>query len=516
MNQRMKAAVRLATLFVVVILGTSLFFTMSMERDARFEDLAVLEVPSSNVQSLQLIDLDGDGEDDLFVQDPSSFTVFGVSGEPLWGERLQAPVSTTMGDVDADGDEDLVTFQAGGAVRATSGGSELWSVRLNNVAQPARAAVIRFSSGTQVVVGDTNGQLVALSGATGGEVWRAQLTGDSEARGLDDALRDGDRLLVAANRGGGIEAFSADGRARWQTSIGGLRRMRTFDTDGDGRSEVYSGGEGGTLFVWGADGEALWNQRIGQQVVEIRDGELDGDPTSREIIVGGRDGGVFVFGSDGSPVWAESVGERVSDLAALDLDDDGSDEVVVGGDRGGFTVFSGASGARYSLPARTGGVDAIEEGRFTDANQVVVAAGNRVTVLQLTRHNAPFFYSPLVAGLVLSLVIAGAAVFVGNLPEPLSTRVVVTDSSPEGLLARRRMLHENVADVEELKAKGEIGGPEALAKLESLRAQMAEADQELRRVGVSALVESVKCPNCGGRVRLGKDKCDYCGEVVIA
>ena len=126
---------------------------------------------------------------------------------------------------------------------------------------------------------------------------------------------------------------------------------------------------------------------------------------------------------------------------------------------------------------------------------------------------APFF----VVGLWLDRGhFAGAAVFVGGLPEQPPTRIVVTDSSPAGLLARRRMLFENIADVEELKAQGEIEGPAALAKLEELRRQMAETDQELRQAGVQASAETMKCPNCGGRVRLGKDRCDYCGEVVIA
>ncbi len=516
MNQRMQASIRLAKIFIVAILATAAFFTFSMERDATFEHEVVWSVPFGDVQSLQVIDLDGDGSDDVYAQNRSAFSVFSGSGDPLFGQELDAPMSLTMGDPDGDGGENVVAFLPAGRVRAFEGARELWSVTLANVADPARSAVIRFGSGTQVVVGDMGGQLVGLNGATGAELWRAQLSGSSEARGLDDVMVDGDRILVAANRNGTVVAYGPTGASLWSASTNGLRRMRTFDADGDGASEVYYGGEGGTVYVVDTDGLPLWSGRIGQQVVEIRDGEIDGDPISREILVGGRDGGVFAFSASGTLLWSESMGQRVSDMRAIDLDGDGADEAVVGGERGGFTVFAGRTGKRFPVDIHSGPVASIDEGFLTETDQVVVAAGPNVSVLQIERRNAPFFYSPLVAGLLLSLAVAGAAVFIGSLPEKQSARVVVTDSSPEGLLARRRMLFENIADVEGLRSKGDIEGSMALNKLENLREQLAETDQELRQAGVKISMESRKCPNCAGRVRLGSDRCDYCGEVVIS
>lgn len=515
MNQRMNATVRLASILIVVIMGASLLATMSRDRDARFEDEEAWSTSFSDVQSLQVIDLDGDGANDLFVQNRDSYTVYDAQGTPLWSERPGAPLSTTMGDVDADGDEDLVIFQSGGTVRATSGGAPLWTTTLDGVSQPARSAVVRFASGTQVVVGDDQGRLVALRGSDGRPLWQAALSGRGETRGLDDALIEGDRLLVAADRSGQVTAFDDSGATAWSASIAGLRRMRTFDLDGDGMSEVYFGGEGGTLHTARHDGQRGWTGQIGQQVVEVRDGELDGNPTSREVVVGGRDGGVVAYDARGGFLWGASVGNRISDIVTVDLDDDGADETVVGDEGGGLTVFSGRDGSRFSVRSMSGGVAALDEGRLTASDQVAVASGTVVAVTSLTRVNAPFFYSPLVAGLVLSLAIAGAALFVGSLPEQATTRVVVTDSSPAGLLARRRMLSENISDVEGLRARGEIEGSAALAKLQELRTQLAETDKALRETGVSAAAETMKCPNCGGRVRLGRDKCDYCGEVVI-
>jgi hypothetical protein len=519
MRDRMKGSVRLATVFIVLIMGGSLVLTMTGDRAGRYEETVARSFEASEVQSLQLIDLDGDGGDDLFVQRTSGYTVYAADGREIWSRSYAPPLSTTMGDVNGDGIEDVVAFWAEPAstVEAYSRGEPLWTVRAQRVAQPARSAVIRFASGSQVVVGDTEGQLVAYSGADGREVWRAQLSGNSEVRGLDDVLLDGQRLLVAADRGGQVTLFGPDGRHRWDAEINGLRRMRAFDLNGDGTSEVYFGGEQGTVFRRLADGTALEPLLIGQQVVELREGELDGDPRSRELVVGGRNGGVFAFTAGDQPeeLWSTSLGDRIADLVVTDLDDDGVDEVVAGDESGGLAVF-GAGGERYRLPARSGGVTALEAGRFTASDEVAVAAGYSVEVLGLERSDAPIFYTPLAAGLVLSLVIGGVALFVGGLPQRLPTTLVVTDKTPAGLLARRRMLAESLADVEELQARGEIDGPAALARLERLREQLADTDMNLRVAGVDMAPTTMKCPNCGGKLKIGWDKCEYCGEIVIA
>jgi outer membrane protein assembly factor BamB len=516
MSARMKATTKLATVLIVMVMGGSVALTGSRERDSRFVEDEAWSVEYGGVESLQVIDLDGDGTNDVFMQNRAGYEVHDAAGVVSWVADLPGGLSTTMGDVDGDGDEEIVAFRGTGVVQVTSGGAELWSATVAEIGPPSRSAVLRFGSGTQVIVGDMQGQLVALRGSDGAELWRATIGDGSEVRGLDDALIDGDRLLIAADRSGRIVALTDAGELVWDADIDGLRRMRTFDADGDGRSEVYSGGEAGVLFAHRVDGQRAWFLPVGQQVVEVREGELNGDPTSRELVVGGRFGGVFAVTAGGQRIWAENVGDRVSDIVIVDLDDDGVDETVVGEEGGGLTVFRGATGERFFLPGRAGGVLALDEGSVTASDQVAIAGGSGVSISRIRLQEAPFFYTPILAGLVLSLAIAGTALFIGSLPERTPTKVVVNDSSPAGLLARRRMLFEGISDVEELMAKGEIEGPAALGKLEGLRAQLAETTKSLREAGVAAPVETMKCPNCGGRVRLGTDRCDYCGEVVIA
>jgi len=78
------------------------------------------------------------------------------------------------------------------------------------------------------------------------------------------------------------------------------------------------------------------------------------------------------------------------------------------------------------------------------------------------------------------------------------------------------MLHESLADVDRLRQSGEMPPEAYLARLRELRRQLAETDVALQKAGAQVKPETFKCPNCGGPLPLGLDKCDYCGQVVIA
>ena len=101
------------------------------------------------------------------------------------------------------------------------------------------------------------------------------------------------------------------------------------------------------------------------------------------------------------------------------------------------------------------------------------------------------------------------------MPEKPAEKIAIEDQSSEGLLAQRRMLHENIADVERMKQSGEMPPEAYLARLKELRAELADNEAALKKAGVKIQAETMKCPNCGGTLPLGIDKCDYCGEIVI-
>ncbi len=520
MNSRSTTTIVLAVVLILIVMGAAAAMTFSGAPDRKFESRQVWAQAYAGMQSMNIVDLTGDGQDDLFVQNLSSLGVLDANGKALFMRDFNEPLAATLGDVNGDGAEDIVAFarvEASPAVTVISKNETLWTTRVAGIGQPARAAVVRFASGTQIVLGDASGQIVALT-ADGQEVWRANLSSGDAIRGLDDATVNGEIMLAAANHDGNVALYDAKGQARWTYRlIGALRRLRAYDLNGDGLGEILIGGDGNRLVTLDATtGGERTSALLGQAITEIRAAEIDGDPSSREFVAGGKDGGVWAYRANGAQLWSASVSDKVNEIAGVDVDDDGAEEVITGDDAGGVTLFAGKSGERHGLVSRSSGIARLDAGELTDSDQIAIADGSSVQLLALRKDDAPFWYSPLMAGLVISAVIAAGAWFVATVPPKPALRVAVEDQSAEGLLGRRRMLHESLADVERLKQSGEMPPDAYLTRLKELRSQLADTDTALEKAGVPIKPETFKCPNCGGALPIGLDKCDYCGQVVIS
>jgi outer membrane protein assembly factor BamB len=518
MSNRLIVTIVLALTLICLTMGVAGAITYAgLANNVKFKSSQVWTQPFPDMQSMNIADLTGDGQNDLFVQNSVELGAYDANGNQLFTRQFSNPLVTTLGDVNGDGVEDIVAFWSGGVTVLDGQGNSLLEAQPSGVGAAYRAAVIRFQSGTQIVLGDSAGQLVALS-PSGTELWRSTLSSASYIRGLDDVRLGGAINLAAADYDGTVAVYDSDGHQKWSYSLGGnLRRMRAYDLNGDGNGEILAGGETSRLVGLNAvTGQELFSQNLGQNIIEIRDAEIDGDPASREFVVGGRNGGAWAFRADGQRLWSASLSDRVTEIAGVDIDGDGQEEIILGDQSGAVTLFRGPHGLREALTSRPSAIARIDAGRLTGSDQVAVADTNGVEVLSLSKSQAPIFYSPLLAGLVVAVVIAIAAWFVATAPAKPVLRVAVEDQSAEGLEARRRMLHESLADVERLRQSNEMPGEAYLARLRELRGQLADTEAALQKAGVAVKVETFKCPHCGGTLPLGLDKCDYCGQVVIA
>jgi hypothetical protein len=234
-------------------------------------------------------------------------------------------------------------------------------------------------------------------------------------------------------------------------------------------------------------------------------------------VAGGKKGGVWAFKIDGSRLWSASVSDKVNEIAGIDLDGDGAQEVIIGDDAGNVNLFTGKSGNKFGLLSRNSGITRIDVGKLSAANQMVVADNQLVQLFDLKQSSfAPLKFTPVLAGLVISLLVVVVAWFVATIPPKPALRLAFEDQTPESLQSQRRMLKENIADVERLRSSGEMESGAYLARLKQLRSQLAENETALRKAGVPIKVETMTCPHCGGTLPLGQDKCDYCGQVVIS
>lgn len=509
-----------AGILICLVMAVSAVFAFSGSiRAEKFGSTVAWSRPFSGAESMKVIDLTGDGKDDLFIQSPDNLTVLDETGQPIFGFGYGS-MKTTLGDVNGDNIEDIIVYYIGTgmSVDVISKGQPKTIAQTLNIGNPARNAVLRFTAGPQILLGDSSGSLLSLS-ANGQVLWDSNL-GTEEVRGMDDAQINGQMYAAVATHDGSLAVFDGNGNAVWKTSQEQLRRMRAFDLNGDGTSEIITGGEYGAFNIYNAaDGSVLFNRSLGQAVSEVREVELNGEPSSREIVVGGKDGGVWAFSFNGSTadqIWSGSMSGKITEIAGIDVDDDGKEEAVIGDDNGKVAIFT-KNGSRNNLPDRASGIARIDIGKLGSDRTVVVADLSEIQVNKVTFSSIPGFqFSPLVVGVIVSAVILIITGILASIPKKPEMKVSFQDTSRESLEAQRRMLKESIADVERLRKSGEVTGDAYLARLKRLRSDLAENEAEFKKQGYPVRVETIQCPNCGGTLELGMDKCEYCGQVLLS
>lgn len=524
MNKRATSTTVLAIVLMVLVMAVAatVTFTGSANR-TKWVFAESWKQPAASVQSIKLTNLTAEAKTNLFVQAGDTIQVYDAAGELNFSLPLGSPLATTLGDVDSDGRTEIIAFyrsSEGSTVAALRGdrGATIWQRALKGLGEPARVAAIDFDGTGRpwVVVGDNSGQMVALSSA-GEERWRYTLKDTTELRGLDDILAEGKTHLVAvAARGGNVAALNQSGKVAWSYSLsGGLRRLRTEQL-ALGRSTVLLGGENGELVaLTGSSGTLLWQGNVGQAVTEIRPAELDGNSASREVVVGGKNGGVWGLSSEGKTLFSTGVGgSKVMEIGALAQSGTNRDLLAVG-DEGGAVTFFDAAGRRLGDEKYSAPINRLGTAKLQGQEQFLVADAASIRALAPQARTAPFWYTPLLGGLLACAVIAVAAWIVGSLKPAPALQLSAEQMTVEAQKARRLMLHETIADLERMRQAGEVPADAYLARLKDLRAQLADAEANLIKLGVPLQAETIKCPHCGGTLQLGTDRCDYCGQTVI-
>lgn len=522
MNQRVVITIVLAVALMILVMGAAaaITFTGAANRDKWGLD-ETWSQPAASVQSIKVTNMTGSAKTDLFVHAGNSVLIFDGAGKPIFSQTFPGTLAATMSDVNGDGRQDILAYyrESGGSAAAAiqaSGGESLWKLGLAGLGDVGRAAAVDFDGTGKygMVVGDMTGKLVAIS-ESGKERWRYDLKA-TELRGLDNVLIGKTQLIAAADIGGNVVVLDGAGKVVWPFTVsGGLRRLRTYELTGPSQSSVLLGGENGAVYVLeGSTGKQLWTANLGQAITEIRLAELDGDPATREVVIGGKNGGVWAYSQTGARLFAASVGDKVMEIASLDLEGSGRDTVAVG-DEGGDVTFLDSKGSRLLSKSYRAPINRMLGDKFMGQKLFLVADASQARAVALDKQSAPFWYSPLLAGLLACLVIAVVAFVIGSMKPAPALQISAEQMTVEAQKARRIMLHESIDDLKRLKAEGQVPPEAYLARLKDLRAQLADAEANLIKLGVPLQAETIKCPNCGGMLQLGTDRCEYCGQVVI-
>jgi outer membrane protein assembly factor BamB len=150
------------------------------------------------------------GDDRLFVVNADGVDALqGADGTPLWHASL--PEAVVERATWSPGRLVVGTSEGSIVALATSDGAELWR---RDLASPIHAAPA--VSPDRVYLSTASGRVVALDGATGAPIWERRLGGSP-----NDLLVRGDRLFVGATDRIFYCLMTKDGRIDWRWSTGG-------------------------------------------------------------------------------------------------------------------------------------------------------------------------------------------------------------------------------------------------------------------------------------------------------
>jgi hypothetical protein len=514
-----------SVVLMVIVMGASLF--VASGEIAEREKLSVetlWSVPALGASSVNVVDLTGDKQRDVFIQDLSSVKVVDTAGKVIWEESFGSPLASTQGDVNGDGTPDIVVYfslsdlQSRRAAAFTGKGEKLWEIDLPDLGAPSRATSVDFDADgrSETVLGDESGRLMALS-ADGKPLWDYHILPGGTLRGLDDVLMPDGRAIVAGLESGQVVLLDRKGHKLWSLSVeSGLRRLRSFPIGTPQRGFVFVGSVAGDLSAYPTpkDGSTPeWDALLGQAVNEIRPAQLDGDPATTEVIAGGKNGGVWAFSQDGRTLWSARVGDKVTELASVQRPGSDRDVVLVGDDGGGVTIL--ADGSKLLSFSVQGSVGRIDVGKLGGETGFLVADSSQVRLYRLVTHTAPIWYTPILAGLLACLVIGVVAVVLGSLRPAPVLQMSAEQMTVEAQKARRRMLHESIQELKAMRERGDVPPETYLARIRDLRSQLADVNAALIKLGEPIKVETVACPHCGGTLEIGADRCEFCGQTVI-
>ncbi len=277
----------------------------------------------------------GDRDQVVVVAEDGLLMSFAIDGKPRWSAPLGAEAASVpvldQGMVVLRGSDSRIhAFDA-------DSGKRRWSIQRTNPALVLRQTSTATIAGAMTYVGLPGGRLIALASDTGAVRWEgtvAQPKGSTEIERIADVvgtpLIDG-RDLCAVSYQGRLTCFDApSGRVVWSRDVGSAGGLML------GPRMVVAADEGGKVHAFSRTGASLWKQeKLARRALGVP--AIAGD----HVVLGDVAGLVHVLSVDDGAVQARVSTDGTPILAAPLVVDDGRLAVVQTSDAALYAIEIG-------------------------------------------------------------------------------------------------------------------------------------------------------------------------------
>jgi len=321
----------------------------TQEKDARRKKmypkakrLWTAELPTGGpVRRIRLVDLDGNGKNDVLAAAGRSALALSNKGDRLWSfDMTGACNDVAAGELKPEKGPEVVAtcddtyarmFDARGKLISKHQiRGPVWSSHFGDRPWACLTALVSDldKDGRNEIILSTKSFEVRMFNADWKQLVCARKTAlhgslDFYTHDIDG---DGKLELFLTNRYGAVYVLRHDGKrvGAYYTSIGDVQAA-IADLDGDGRLEVVNGSSTGDLACWRLPkpgerkrAERIWRfDNFGYGVNRVRAVDLDGDG-KQEVVVASQTGYLYVLGCDGKVKWQDRAGSDIVEVVALE------------------------------------------------------------------------------------------------------------------------------------------------------------------------------------------------------
>ena len=299
-----------------------------------------------------VVDLDGDGDDEVVVAAKEAVIAVDGAGRELWrvdtGGRHYSACPAIL---EREGELPLIYVGNGGnTLTCLDGrGAIQWQrPGLGYITSSPALADVNADGAVEVIQGDQSQKLAAFDALTGEIVWETQVDGMCSGPAVADM--NGDRQLetVISTSTGKVYALDATGEVVWEFDMGGHARYWEISCPvlfqssmGQTRVAVASGDE--RFYCLDNQGNLLWEKPTRGSVASGTSiGDFDADGRA-DIFVVTQLGILYRFDEDGRVLWdIDTQGRSLASGAIVDIDGDAALEYVLCTQQGNLLVLSNA------------------------------------------------------------------------------------------------------------------------------------------------------------------------------